>query len=82
MFSRRQFDAALETVANHYEFTAPTVNTWANDLASASDNTITLADVRMLASLVADLPPGNLAANEVYHLQHRLGRSVVGQCGF
>lgn len=81
MFDRQQFDATLERIADHYERIAPTVTQWANDLAGMSDMKVTLADVYMVWAL-SELPPGNLAANDVYHLQHRLGRSVVGQIGF
>lgn len=82
-FDRQAFDSQLSTVSRRYEKTAPTVEAWCDLLAAAPDTSITLADVHTLDRLYTDTGlPAAMAANVVYHLNHRLGRDTTGQAGF
>lgn len=87
MFNRKAFEAAIDKVAACYMKSAPTVETWCDFLATAKDDVITLADVHLLTQLSAAMnagptPSASSVANQVYHLNHRLGRDVTGQAGF
>lgn len=83
MFDRTSFDEAIARVAERYERTAPTVDTWCDWLCLAGDAEITLADVHLLMQLDAPEPmQPNYAANLLYKMQSRLGRDTTGQAGF
>lgn len=82
MFDRAKFEAAINGVAARYEKTAPTVSDWCDLLCAARDDSITLADVQLLAELQQELPPPNLAANKVYHRMTYANQSTTGQAGF
>lgn len=82
MFQRKQFDAAIDMVAAHYQHSAPTVESWCNWLCSTSGDLVRLSDISLLMTLSNDLPQPNLAANMVYKHQARLGRDTTGQAGF
>ena len=77
----------LTAVADHYDKTAPTVTEWANDLyirINESPETVRLPELTMLSRFAEEgiwLQP-NYAANQVYHLMHRLGMDVTGHVGF
>jgi hypothetical protein len=82
MFNLKEFETALEEVAERYENDAPTVEAWCDYLARSRDEQITLADLRLLKTLHTEQFDGSYAANMVYHLEHRLGRDTAGQIGF
>jgi hypothetical protein len=77
----------LTEICEHYEKTAPTVHAWADDLfirINEQPDKVVLSEILFLdrwRSCEQWTPP-NLAANEVYHLLHRLGRDVCGQSGY
>ena len=81
-FDRRSFEMTLSQVASVYEHTAPTVADWCDLLASAKDDSISLADVSLLARLCCEQPPANYAANLVYHRQSASGQTTTGHAGF
>ena len=74
-------DDLLARVAQRFERTAPTVETWADWLAAAKPDETTVADLLLLERLADELNPC-LAANLLYHHQNRLGRDVSGQAGY
>ena len=87
MFSRRDFDKALEAVAVCYRVSAPTVGDWCDMLYAAKDDQVTLADIHLLSQINQNIRtmaevPANTAANQVYHLMNRLGRDTTGHAGF
>lgn len=82
LIDRQALDAAAALVCDTYEKSAPTVAEWADWLYSAPDREVTLEDVLTLQTLAAEQPPANYAANSVYHLMERQGKSTVGHAGF
>ena len=82
IFNRRTFEQALAIVASMYEKAAPTVADYADAMASAKDDAITLADLMLIQNLAEQRLDGNLAANLVYHRMQYAGRSTVGHAGF
>jgi len=77
----------LTGIAEHYGKSAPTVTSWAEDLylRIKKDTTkVVLAELLFLNRFVEEgiwWHP-NDAANQVYHLMHRLGQDTTGHAGF
>ncbi len=82
LISREQIDAAAAKVSELYEKSAPTVSEWADWLYSAPDADVTLYDLFTLQTIANEEPPANYAANRIYHLMERQGKSTVGHAGF
>jgi len=82
IINRDSLDTAAATVSQVYEKSAPTVTEWAEWLYAAKDREVTLEDLFTLQQLATELPPANYAANQVYHLMERQGKSTVGHIGF
>lgn len=79
--------ANLTEIANHYEHSAPTVTTWANDLYIRLGES--LDKVTVLEIMAVDQfresdqwEPSSFAANRVYKLMNRLGQDTTGHAGF
>jgi len=84
------FDEVLDTLtkaAEHYEKSAPTVSNWCNDLfirINENGDAVALSELTFLSRFVEEdtwMQP-NYAANQLYHLLHRLGRDTSGMAGF
>ena len=77
----------IEEGCSEYEQTAPTVHTWLNDLymrINEQPDEVLLSELLQVDRLLENglwMQP-NCAANAVYKLQDRLGKSTVGQAGF
>ena len=77
----------LTEVCEHYEKSAPTVRDWADDLymrIGEAPERVSLLELGQALRLrqEGEWCPPNLAANEVYHVQERLGQSTTGHAGF
>ena len=80
-------DTQLTAIADHYEKSAPTVNEWANDVCiriSEKPETVVLPELLFVGRLQenGEWLAANYAANQLYHLLHRLGRDVSGHAGY
>ena len=80
---RKQIEGAVQ----HYEKLAPTVAVYLDDLYVRINERP--AEVRLPELLAVerlrqdgDWLQANYAANDIYHLQHRLGHDVTGHAGF
>lgn len=81
-FDRRYFEQALESVAEEFGASAPTVADWCDRLASAKDCDVSLADLALLWRLYDESVHPNLAANLVFHGMSYSGIETEGQIGF
>jgi len=77
----------LEVAVEHYERSAPVVSRWADDLYIRLDengDSIIMSEIAFAYRLHEDegWMDANYAANQLYHLLHRLGRDTTGLAGF
>lgn len=86
------FDAirdALSRVVEHYEKTAPVVSGWADDVyirLNGQADKVVVSELMFAQRLIGqdgeDWMRSDYAANQLYHLLHRLGRDTTGMAGF
>lgn len=77
----------LTAICDRYRTLAPTVSVWADDLyirMNEKPETVVMSELLAVDHLKdgCGWMHGNVAANYVYKLLHRLGRDVSGQAGF
>lgn len=82
IYSRTALDNAVCVLLDRYEKSAPTVAEWADWLYAAKDSEVTLEDLFILQELAGEELQANYAANRIYHLMERQGKSTVGHAGF
>ena len=79
---------SLTAVCGHYERSAPTVATWANDLyirMGERPDDVRLSELTAVLALYSPAEgwmPANLAANTIYKLMSRLGQDTTGHAGY
>lgn len=82
MFDRDAFDLACMDVANHYEKSAPQIETWCDWMCAASGDKITLSDIGLLMFFSSQKPQPNHAVNNLYKHQSHLGRDTTGMADY
>lgn len=81
MFDRKKFEETIETLAERFEKSAPTVADWLNNLYQSKDENITLHHICTLQTLNT-IYGGNDAANYLYHRMSYLNEKTIGHIGF